>query len=113
MPRPTTDQKRDRQLNIALRGDELAELQASADARGMRLVDYARAVLLNMRVASYSVALPSRLDRLNHEQLKRIGNNLNQIARQLNALGRVSMPELEDCLRELRLLIGKVAQDGS
>ena len=112
MPRPTTAQKRERQLNIALRDDERAELQARADARGMRLVDYARAALLNLRVASYEVALPSKLDRLNHEQLKRIGNNLNQLARQFNALGRVSMPELDDCLRELRLLIGKVAADG-
>ena len=78
----------------------------------MRLVDYARALLLNMRVASYSVALPSRLDRLNHEQLKRIGNNLNQIARQLNALGRVSAPDLQECLNELRHLISRVAEDG-
>jgi hypothetical protein len=112
MARPTPDQKRDRQLNIALRQDELDELKARADASGTRLVDYARGVLLNMRVASYSIALPSRLDRLNHEQLKRIGNNLNQIARQLNALGQVSTPELEACLEELRQLIGRVGQDG-
>lgn len=113
MPRPTTDpQKRTHQLNIALRGDEIDELRARADARGMLLVDYARAALLNMRVASYSVVLPSKLDRLNHEQLKRIGNNLNQIARQLNAMDRIAPSELEECLRELRLLIGKVAPDG-
>src|SRR5688572_7285623 len=101
MPRPTTDHRRDRQLNIALRSDELAELKARADARGAQLVDYARAALLNMRVASYAVVLPSKLERLNHEQLKRIGNNLNQIARQLNALGQVS-PDLDGCLQELR-----------
>jgi hypothetical protein len=112
MPRPTKDQRRDRQLNIALRGDEFAAIKSKADASGVRLVDYARTVLLNMRVASYAVALPSRLDRLNHEQLKRIGNNLNQIARQLNALGRYSEPELEACLQELRLLINRAA-DGS
>jgi len=77
----------------------------------MRLVDYARATLLTMRAASYAVVLPSRLDRLNYEQLKRVGNNLNQIARQLNAFGRVPMPDLETCLREVRSLISKVAQD--
>ena len=109
---PTTHQKRERQLNIALRGEEFAEIKAKADARGMRLVDYARATLLNMRIAPYAVMLPSKLERLNHEQLKRIGNNLNQIARQLNALGHLSTPELDACLRDLRLLIGKVAQDG-
>lgn len=112
MPQPTNDHKRDRQLNIALRGEELAAIKAKADASGMRLVDYARGVLLNMRVASYAVALPSRIERLNHEQLKRIGNNLNQIARQLNAMGTHPAPELEACLRELRLLINQAA-DGS
>ena len=111
MPRGT-DLRRDRQLNIALSADELAELAARADARGLRVVGYARATLLSMKVASYAVVLPSKLDRLNHEQLKRIGNNLNQIARQLNALGRVDMPELEACLAEIRALIAKVAEDG-
>jgi hypothetical protein len=112
MPRPTIHSKRDRQLNIALRQDELSGLRARADACGTPLVDYARALLLNMRVASYSIALPSRLDRLNHEQLKRIGNNLNQIARQLNALGQVATPDLEACLKELRQLVARVGQDG-
>ena len=112
MPRPAIAQKRNHQLNVALRDDELADLRARADARGLTLVDYARAALLNMRVASYSVVLPSKLDRLNHEQLKRIGNNLNQIARQLNALDRLAPPELDDCLRDLRELIGKGPSDG-
>jgi hypothetical protein len=113
MPRPKLKTKRDQQLNIALRSDEFAEIKARADARGMQPVDYARAALLNMRVASYAVVLPSKLERLNHEQLKRIGNNLNQIARQLHTLKQVSTPELDHCLEELRVIIAKVAEDGA
>jgi hypothetical protein len=111
MARPKTQEKRDRQLNIALRHDELGELQARADARGVRLVEYARAALLNMKVPAYSIAMPSKLDRLIHEQLKRLGNNLNQIARQLNALGRVAPDDLDASLREVRQLVSKVAGD--
>jgi hypothetical protein len=113
MPRPKTHDKRDRQLNIALRADEIAALQARADARGMRLVDFARAALLTTSVRAYAVALPSRFDRLVHEQLKRIGNNLNQIARKLNAFGNSPQPELEACLTEVRRLIRKADCDDS
>lgn len=44
-----------------------------------------------MRVASIGVALPSKLERLNLEQMKRIGNNLNQIARGLRIRLRESL----------------------
>lgn len=111
MPRPTTKSKRDRQLNIALHANEIAQLQARADARGMRLVDFARVSLLTMRVASMGVVLPSRLERLNLEQLKRIGNNLNQIARQMNALGQVVPAELVETLSAVRHLLRSEAGD--
>jgi len=109
MPRPKSNDKRDRQLNVALRDDELAALKGRADARGMRLVDYARAALLGAEVQAGTEALPSRFDRLVFEQMKRIGNNLNQIARQLNALERVAPGELEECLREVRRIIREAA----
>jgi len=101
MPRPKSDQRREQQLNVALRGDELAELQARANACGMRLVDYARAALLDRRVAAHAVGVPrhSMLDRLVFEQWKRVGNNLNQIARNFNAGGLPNPPELKDALR--------------
>jgi hypothetical protein len=111
MPRSTTQPKRDRQLNIALHDSEFAALQARADARGMRLVDFARASLLTMRAASMGVVLPSKLERLNLEQLKRIGNNLNQIARQLNALGQVVPCELTETLNAVRQLLRSAASD--
>lgn len=111
MPRSPPQSKRDRQLNIALHHSEVEALRARADAHGMRLVDYARARLLTMRMASVGVVLPSKLERLNLEQLKRIGNNLNQIARQLNGLGQVVPSELTDTLNAVRLLLNEAARD--
>ena len=64
-----------------------------------------------MRVASLNVVLPSKLERLNLEQLKRIGNNLNQIARQLNALGQVVPDELTETLNAVRQLLRNAAGD--
>lgn len=109
MPRSSAQSKRDRQLNIALHQSEVEALKARAEERGMRLVDYARAKLLTMRAASAAVVLPSKLERLNLEQLKRIGNNLNQIARQLNALGQVVPEELTDTLHAVRHLLSSAA----
>jgi hypothetical protein len=111
MPRPSAQSKRDRQLNIALHHSEVEALQARADARGMRLVDYARANLLTMRAAQVGVVVPSKLERLNLEQLKRIGNNLNQIARQLNGLGQVVPDELSETLTAVRELLRSAAAD--
>ncbi len=111
MPRPSAQSKRDRQLNIALHQSEVEALQARADARGMRLVDFARANLLTMRAASAAVVLPSRLERLNLEQLKRVGNNLNQIARQLNGLGQVVPSELTETLLAVRQILKSASGD--
>lgn len=111
MPRISPQSKRDRQLNIALHESEVEALKSRAEAHGMRLVDYARASLLTMRVASVGVVLPSKLERLNLEQLKRIGNNLNQIARQLNGLGQVVPGELSETLNAIRQLLRDAAHD--
>lgn len=111
MPRSPAQSKRDRQLNIALHQSEVEALKARADARGMRLVDYARTNLLTMRAAQVGVVVPSKLERLNLEQLKRIGNNLNQIARQLNALGQMVPGELTETLNSVRQLLQSAAGD--
>ena len=64
-----------------------------------------------MRAAQVGVVVPSKLERLNLEQLKRIGNNLNQIARQLNALGQVVPDELTETLNAVRQLLRSAAGD--
>lgn len=88
-------------------------MRARAEANGMRLVDYARSVLLNRTVAATPDLLPSRWDRLALEQLKRVGNNLNQIARQLNSQRGFVPAHLDQSLREVRGFIRKAAGDDS
>jgi len=98
MARPKSVQPRDQQLNIALRRDELERICTSAKAEGKRPTSYARDRLLE----GESSPPQAGADRALYEQVKRIGVNLNQIARQLNALGRTSVTELELVLREVR-----------
>ncbi len=107
MTQDTNQPKRDRQLNIALRGDELARLQQRADAVGQRLVPFARAILLNEGVTVETVAIMSTSDRLTYQQWVRVGSNLNQIARQLNRFGNVSVAEVEGVLHDIRDLIAR------
>lgn len=99
--------KRDRQLNIALRSDELARLQRRADAVGLRLVPFARAILLTEGVTFETIATMSTSDRLIYQQWIRVGSNLNQMARQLNRFGNVSAAEVEVVLRDIRDLIAE------
>lgn len=98
---------RDRQLNIALRSDEFARLQQRADAVGLRLAPFARAILLNEGIAIETIAVASTFDRLTYQQWVRIGSNLNQIARQLNRFGNVSAAEVEAVLGEIRDLVAR------
>ncbi len=109
MTRSNANTSRDRQLNIALHDDELGALRTRAGTAGMRVVDYARAVLLDKPITVTTAFVPTATDRLVFEQLKRLGNNLNQIARQLNAQKAVPLPEIEALLREIRVALGGMA----
>jgi hypothetical protein len=111
MPRPRVIEKRDRQLNIGVTQRELEAIRTRAAAVALHPVQYARAVLFRQRVEVASQVSASRLDQLGLEQLKRIGNNLNQIARQLNAVQDHSPPDLESALQELRRLLTRLWPD--
>jgi len=99
---------RDRQFNVAVTSDELKRIHARAAARGMRPVDYGRARLFaEWRAGGPEIARAIHLDPLLLAQLSRLGNNLNQIARRLNALGQLVPETLEPLLREIRGIINK------
>jgi hypothetical protein len=104
MGRPRQNIPRDQQLNVALTRPEFDAIRAKAALSGRRSVDYARAVLLGKN--SVDRRVPGTVhERLCHEQLKRIGNNLNQIAKMLNTYRLPPPPDLEPLLREIRRLI--------
>jgi hypothetical protein len=105
MGRPKLPIKRDRQLNIGLTTAERELLFRRAAAAGMRPVDYARANILSRRIVQAAEA--QQLDPLLLNELSRVGNNINQIARQLNAASQPVPPSLEPLLQELRALLAR------
>src|SRR4051812_7032103 len=105
MGRPKIREKRERQLNIALTQAELVAAKRRADEHGMRLVDFARAAVCSGAVNVETTIAAVTFDRLTLQQWKRAGNNLNQVARQLNALGRVAPADLDGVLGDIRRLI--------
>jgi hypothetical protein len=99
---------------MSLTTRELELLRARAAAAGMRPVDYGRAQLFADRRSSRApVALAPHLDPLFLACLSRLGNNLNQIPRRLNATRQPAPPTLEPLLREIRILIGRGGAGGS
>ena len=107
MARPKSATHRNRQLNVALTATEFERVREAAQLLGMTLVAYARARLLDESMGS--AAPMAAMDRLALNQLKRIGNNLNQMTRQLNALGVASLNEIDLTLRDVRELLRRMA----
>jgi hypothetical protein len=72
---------------------------------GRKPVEYARAVLLGKNSAEVPEIAVTAAGRINTEQLKRIGNNINQIARMQNTLRAAAPPSLEPLLQDIRRMI--------
>jgi hypothetical protein len=106
MGRPPEANPRCHQLNISLTRDEFAVVATRAAAAQMRIVEYSRLVLLSKHgiVAPAPVA---QIDRLAYEQLKRLGNNLNQIARHLNKHGGGAPASLAVLLEDIRTVLNR------
>lgn len=108
MGRPPLEKKRDQQLNVSLTTDEFAEIYWRARKAGKRMVDYARWRLLGG--ASQPVIPPSaqqRLDQALFAELRRLGNNLNQIARICHTTRSSPPPSLEPLLARIREAINR------
>jgi hypothetical protein len=108
MGRPPISDPRNHQINFSFTEAEIDLLRRRADQAEMRLVDYGRIVLL--RKSSVPVVAPvAQIDRVTFEQLKRLGNNLNQIARVVNATRALPPRGLEELLRDIRLILNRGA----
>jgi hypothetical protein len=106
MGRPPTSDPRNYQLNFSFTEAEINLLRRRANEAQMRLVDYGRLVLLRKSVTPIAAPV-AQIDRLTYEQLKRLGNNLNQIARVLNATRQAPPPSLEALLSDLRAVLDR------
>lgn len=80
-PRKAAAEKRTRRVIFRVSEEEWRAINATADMAGLSVSDYGRAMVLTGRV----IAPPPRHEVLNRADFGRVGSNLNQIARHLNA----------------------------
>lgn len=102
MGRPKQSVIRDHQLNLSLTQAEFEQLRSRADAVGLRLVAYGRALLLRERAVLAAAERRSGPERLVQAQLRRVGNNLNQLVRHLHMTKEPVPSDLETLLRDIR-----------
>ena len=86
MPRTTADttQKRHRQINIRVSDDEYARLAYEASRASMKLTSYCLTIMLDRKIEIAQTTL-HRMEPALFAELRRIGNNVNQIAHATNS----------------------------
>ena len=106
MARPRKDQldARGHPVSVRLTPDERVQLQGKADVAGLSLSDFIRQAALgaSIHVAApipTSTASPAGVAHI--VALNRVGVNLNQIARALNAETGFNPAELDDALKRV------------
>jgi Bacterial mobilisation protein (MobC) len=130
MPRPVKDDPRDRFKTFRFTEAEITRLQARARASGRTLSSYVRRVLLESHAEAAGGVNPDgglpghdrgRLTLLRRprdeyilrrltEELRRVGVNLNQIARRMNEQRTPPPRELTMLLDDIRGYVGQARQ---
>jgi hypothetical protein len=109
MARPRKSEPRDQQLNLSLTAAELASIKRRAEALGMRVAHFGRALLV---AEDYNVLVThtpeNHTSRFIRNQLAGLGNNLNQMVRHLHRTGDPLPADLEPLLNDIRKIIGQV-----
>jgi hypothetical protein len=106
MARPKKTETRDCQLNLHLTRIEIEAVRLRASSAGLRVADYGRALVLDVRRAEPLIVARPRVEIAFVLELRRLGNNLNQVARRLNSAPVPMLPaSLEPLLRDIRALI--------
>ena len=112
MPRPRIDQTEQLSERVTLRFSpaEIAAVRSKAETARRSVSAFARAAILRGKV---QVAMKAQADAALIAELKRIGVNLNQIARAVNANGGQVPPELVYVLDQLEQLVMELIGHGS
>jgi hypothetical protein len=99
------------QLNLSLTAAELEDIKRRAETLGLRPVHFARLAALSRNPATAPESAPeTQALRKIHLELARVGNNLNQMSRNLHQL-KVPLPgDLEPLLKDIRALIARLPQ---
>ena len=106
MARPTKQdaEKRRERFNLRFTLAEVENVRGQATVAGMQPHEYARRRVLGLPVH----AAPGRADAALISEINRIGVNVNQLTRALNA-GREFRGDWQDISNELRRVLEKVA----
>ena len=84
--------------------EEAAEIRRKANAAGMTVSRFLRTAAVNSQVVLYNTADIFGL----RSDLKRIGNNINQIAKAVNTYGLINSKVLSDMKTEHEKVLKKV-----
>jgi Bacterial mobilisation protein (MobC) len=105
-PRKTAVNLRDQWLRARVRLDELHRIEQLARDANKSLSDYVRDTALTARII---IKRYRRVEPIILNELSRIGNNLNQIARVCNTTGESRRAQhIEDYLDELRPVLKRL-----
>lgn len=107
MARPKKAIRRDQQLNVSLTVPELATLYTRAQRAGMTLIAFARWRLLGSSASDTPAGTAPEANQLLLADLKRVGNNLNQLVRLFHREKHEPPSGLDALLDELRRLINR------
>jgi hypothetical protein len=104
MARPKSDNPKSQKFTIRLTADELAQVEAMAEAAGCDRSSFARECLLKGQV-TYRKPLPE-IRAKTYSQLGRIGGLLNQYMKAINSGLDANVPKqlIADLIDELKLL---------
>jgi|GEM_PF-2256225 len=112
MGRPRTKEPRNQQLNFSLTQSELESITRRAEAVGLRPVHFGRALLLaSNNSPSVSGTGEDNRSHLVYDQLRRLGNNLNQLMRHMHRTGDTAPADLEPLLVEIRHILARRGRD--
>lgn len=103
-PAKSPEERHTESVRVPLRPSDYARLQSYADQASTSVTDFVRASALGheFTVVKSDAPDPETLD-----QLRRIGVNLNQIAKRMNEYKSVSAPDVETTLRDLQTLLAR------
>jgi hypothetical protein len=103
MGRPRKGEARDCHVAFRLTLEEVLVLRERAACAGQSLSDYARNAALSHRPRTGGIdpRQPFAMDPATFHEIRRLGVNLNQIARRLNAQDMPAPPELGSLLAEI------------
>ena len=103
-PAKSPEDRHTESVRVPLRPADFARLQSFADQASTSLTDFVRASALGheFTVIQSDAPDPEILD-----QLRRIGVNLNQIAKRMNEYKSVSTSDVETSLRDLQTLLAR------